>query len=435
VKTSLKRLASSAGFIAAVALAVRFVILWWTWHRAAPLPPNTPYGYELGCVAKSIASGKGFSSPLPFFDTGPTAWLSPVFPYIAGGIFKIWGIYSVKSHIAIQILNCLFSALTIFPIYAIAKRSFGASVAVGASWLWVVLPTAWHIPIADVWDTALSALLFAVLLWATLAMRGQRSLTRWAGYGALWALAALTNTSLMAVLPFFLAWLAWENHKNRSPWLRPVAIAVAVIILGAVPWVIRNYFVVGKAFPIRSNFGLMLWFGNSPTATPVSSFFNSPFLDRAEAAKFQRLGEAAYMRTKQSEALNYMRSHPERTVAFIARRLGTEWFEVTDRANDRWSADSGPIKLLFLFNAGWVLFALFGLAVATRDRNVYAPLYWAILLFYPLVFYLTSTLVRYRFPIDSILTILAAYGLRSALRGGAAGARTRRADPALENVS
>ena len=366
--------------------------------------------------AKSIASGKGFSSPLPLFDTGPTAWLSPDLSLSLWRAFSRSGEFTVSSRGRdAQVLNCIFSALTIFPIYAIAKRTFGAGVAVWASWLWVVLPTAWHIPIAYVWDTSLSALLFALVFWATLAMRGERSLTRWAGYGALWAVAALTNTSLMAVLPFFLAWLAWEAHKKEIPWLKPIAISVLVIILGVVPWVIRNYLVVGKAFPIRSNFGLMLWFGNSPTATPVSSFFNSPFLDAGEAAEFQRLGEAAYMHTKQSEALHFMQSHPARTAAFVARRLGTEWFEVTDRANDRWLADPAYIKLLSLFNAAWVLFGWFGLAIATRKRNMYAPLYWAILIFYPLVFYLTSTLVRYRFPMDSILTILAAYGVSQVL--------------------
>ncbi len=244
---TLKRLLSSAAFIVVIALALRLAILWWTWHRAAPAPPNVPYGYELGCVAKSIASGQGFSSPLPFFDTGPTAWLSPVFPYIVAGIFKIWGIYSVKSHIAIQILNCIFSALAIFPVYAIAKRSFGARVAVGASWLWVVLPDATHVPIADLWEASFAALFLALLFWATLAMRGERSIAKWAGYGALWAVGALINTSLIAVLPFFLAWLAWEARKERTPWLRPVAVASLVFVLGMAPWTMRNHECLGNS--------------------------------------------------------------------------------------------------------------------------------------------------------------------------------------------
>lgn len=423
MKTALKRLASSAVVIAAVALAVRFAILWWTWHRAAPAPANEPYGYELGCVAKSIASGKGFSSPLPFFDTGPTAWLSPVFPYMVAGIFKIWGIYSVKSHMAIQILNCVCSALTIFPIYAIAKRSFGASVAVGASWLWVFLPTAWHIPIADIWDTSLSALWFSLLFWATLALRGERSVAKWAGYGVLWATGTLINTSFVSVLPFFLVWLAWEARKERMPWLRPVAVATLVFVLGLAPWTIRNYRVFGRALPVRSTFGLMLWFGNSPGASAVSSFSNSPFLDVSEAADFQRLGEVAYMHVKQSEALRFMESHPAQVIGLMVRRLETQWFEVSDRPNDLRRAAPLYIKELFFFNAAWILFAWFGLAIASHCRNVVVPPYWIVLLFYPIVFYLTSTLVRYRFPIDGLLTVLAVYGVQCAVGAGKGTAR------------
>ena len=41
--------------------------------------------------------------------------------------------------------------------------------------------------------------------------------------------------------------------------------------------------------------------------------------------------------------------------------------------------------------------------------------YLVVLLAFPLVYYLTVTLVRYRFPMDPILTILAAYGVSQVL--------------------
>lgn len=415
MKTSLKRLASSAAFIAAAALAVRFVILWWMWHRAAPAAANEPYGYELGCVAKSIASGKGFSSPLPFFETGPTAWLSPIFPYVVAGIFKIWGIYSAKSHAAIQILNCLFSALTIFPIYAIAKRSFGAGVAAGAAWLWVVLPDAWHVPIAEMWETSLAALFLALLFWATLALRGERSVAKWAGYGALWAVGALINTSLISVLPFFLAWLAWEAHKERMPWLRCAAIAGLVFVLGMAPWTIRNYRVFGKFVPVRSNFGLELWLGNNPAALEVNAFQLHPLVNRAEADNYQRMGEIAYMRAKQHAALAFMHARPATTCYFILRRIGANWFAVSDRVGTVLSTGSLYLKAYFFFNAAMTLLAWFGAAVAWRARNLYRAPYLLVLFAYPLVFYVTHALVRYRFPMEPILAILAIYGASRAL--------------------
>src|ERR1700733_11194855 len=151
-----RKLSTSAFFIAVAAFALRIGILSVVWLRG--VPAESRYGFETGNIAFAIASGHGFSSPLSFFPTGPSAWLAPIYPFLLAGIFKIWGIFTVKSQIVAQALNCFFSAITVLPIYAIAKRSFGVRVAVGAAWLWVVVPSAWHIPIAYIWDTALTAL-------------------------------------------------------------------------------------------------------------------------------------------------------------------------------------------------------------------------------------------------------------------------------------
>ena len=133
----LKKLLCSPVFITVLAFAVRVLLLF---HGSGDIPvavkANQPFGYELGRVARAIAAGQGFSSPLRLFDTGPTAWFTPIYPYLVAGIFKVWGIYSDLSHIIISMLNSAFVALTIIPIYSIAKRTFGQGVAVASSWIW-----------------------------------------------------------------------------------------------------------------------------------------------------------------------------------------------------------------------------------------------------------------------------------------------------------
>ena len=102
------------------------------WH-AAPNPVRAflPYGYELGRWRDRSRPGKG---SLPRYDSsrqGPTAWFTPIYPYLSAAIFKIWGIFSDESRLIIETLNCAFAALTVIPIYGIAQRTFGKSVAVG----------------------------------------------------------------------------------------------------------------------------------------------------------------------------------------------------------------------------------------------------------------------------------------------------------------
>lgn len=414
MQASLKRWLRSPLVIAIAALVLRLAILYVTWHRAAPAAFNDPYGFEMGRVADSIASGGGFSSPLLLVKTGPTAYLCPIYPYVLAGIFKVWGIYSFKSHVIAQGLNCLFSALVVLPIFAIAKRSFDTTTAVLASWLWVVLPNAWHIPIAYIWETSLTALWFALLFWVTLTLREKGGPCRWAGYGALWAIGALISATVLSVMPFFFLWLIWEARKQSRPWLRPVLTAVLILLVGIAPWTIRNYLVFGKFIPLRSNLGLMLWHGNNSREVGVDSFAISAVWDQAEADTFKRMGEIAYMQMEQRRALNFMRSHPGETLWNITERIFNNWFGVTDRPNDHLPKDPLYIKALFLFNALFILFGWLGALVAWRLRNPYAPPYLVVLLVFPAVYYLTVTLVRYRFPIDPILTILAIYGLTCA---------------------
>ena len=412
----LRDLFCSPAFIASFAFGVRLVTLYFIWRHESV---TGPYGYEAGRIAESIASGRGFSSPLGSVQTGATAWLCPIFPYLMAAVFRVCGIFTLTSLLVIQILNCGFVSLTVFPIHAIARRSFGvpyqSNVPLLASWLWVALPSALHTPVADIWDTSLTGLLFALIFWATLAMHEEQSALRWASYGALWAVAALTNASVLSVLPFFIGWLVWSRPENSDGRLARAALSVFVLALLLVPWTIRNHRALGEWMPLRSNLGLELWLGNNPAGSDVNSFALHPFQNPLEASRFKSLGEIEYMREKQYEAIAFMRANPGTTVNLIARRVELYWFAVSDRPRFDWGAAPFYVKALFFPNLLMILFAWFGAATALRGSRPGAMLFVFALLVFPLPYYVTHALVRYRFPLDPVLAILSVYGLLSAV--------------------
>jgi hypothetical protein len=406
----------SPAFIAAFAFGIHLLTLYFIGRHEFV---SGPYGYEAGRIAESIASGRGFSSPLGSVQTGATAWLCPIFPCLMAAVFRVCGIFTLTSLLVIQILNCAFVSLTVFPIHAIARRSFGApgqtNVALLASWLWVFLPSALHAPVADIWDTSLTGLLFALVFWATLAIREEQSALRWASYGALWAVGALTNASVLSVFPFFIGWLVWSRPETSAGRLARAAVSVFVLALLLMPWTIRNHRALGEWLPLRSNFGLELWLGNNPAGSDVNSFALHPFQNPSEASRFKSLGEIEYMREKQYEAIAFMRAQPGATLHLIARRVALYWFAVSDRPRFDWSTVPFYVKALFFASMLMILFAWFGAATALRRSRPGALLFVFAVLVFPIPYYVTHALVRYRFPLDPILAILGVYGVLSAL--------------------
>jgi Dolichyl-phosphate-mannose-protein mannosyltransferase len=416
MRTSLKKLCSSPALIAGVAFVLRMAILYL--ERTALLGGSgESYGFEAGQVARALALGRGFSSPLLLVGTGPTAYLCPIYPLLLAGIFKLWGIYTLKSHIVALTLNCALAALTVLPIYAIAKSSFGRGTAVLASWLWVILPDAWHIPLAYVWDSTLSAFWFALIFWTTASLRKSSRFTNWAAYGALWAIGGMINATILSVMPFFLCWLIWNARKKSSRWLQCLGATVLVFVAGVTPWTVRNYRVFHTFIPMRSNLGLMLWVGNNPVLVGVDSFSLTAVWNLGEAEDFQRVGEVPYMKLKEQEALTFIRTHPAATLGNIASRIGSFWFEVSDRPHNVWSEDPPYVKALLSLNALLVALGLLGAVAAWRSRNPAISPYLFVLLVYPVTYYLTCSLVRYRFCMESIVVILAAYGFEAVFGG------------------
>jgi hypothetical protein len=408
----LKRIVTSPIFIVLFAFSGRIVTLAYMWEVApVPVKDLLPYGYELGRVASAIASGNGFSSPLRFFDTGPTAWFTPIYPYFVAGIFKIWGIFSSESKLIIETSNCAFAALTTLPIYFIAQRTFGKAVAVGAAWGWVLFPTSLFFPIIWIWDTTLAALVMALIFWATLAMRDAQTISAWAGYGALWAVGVLINPSLLSVFPFLAGWAVWKSR--RGP-LSPIRMAAATLLIFAVclvPWTIRNYRVFGKIIVLRSNFGLELWLGNNPGVPDTWSPWLHPNDSREEADKYARMGEIAFMAEKQREAIDFMRTHPTDTVRFMFRRFLNTWMGTTDSPVDEWSTSPWYLKAFLVLNILFPVLTFMGALFVRRSNSEDAPPYFLLLLVFPLIFYLTHSSLRYRFPIDPIMMCLAAHGV------------------------
>lgn len=378
---------------------------------------SAPFEQETGNIAMSLATGKGFSSPTRQ-NTGPTAWLPPVYPIILAGIFLIFGVFTLHAFYAAATLNILLSVTTCVPIYFVGKRIAGIGTASLAAWLWALFPNAIVIPFQWIWDTSLTALLAAAILWATLALAESHRNRNWCLYGLLWGFALLTNPIVGAALPFLLGWVIWRQRPDHAVFKR-AAVALVLAILVCIPWTARNYVQFHRFIPLRSNFPLDLWMGNN-RVFDENAPINARVTRYGEARLYGELGEAAFMREKWQLATEFIRTHKRLELRLSWWRVLSFWFGSFRPVQDFENADSAWIKAIFLVNFWTALGSAIGVLILLFRRSSYAVPLGVFIVFVPMVYYITHASLRYRHPIDPVVALLTALAIMRASPSGAA---------------
>ena len=401
-----------------VALAIRLVVVIFT-YRSLPDADRyyESFGWEMGWIARALASGHGFSSPY-FPITGPTAMQPPLYPSLLATVFHFFGIYSLTSAFVILTINSLFSTLTCIPVYFSAKYSLGSRAGRIAAWVWALYPFAIYFSAARVWEYALTGLLFTTCF--CIAQRIHRATSAWAwlGWGLLVGATALSNPSTLAVLPFLLVLALYQAHKVGKMRAVRGALTLLAAIAVLIPWTIRNVRALGILCPVRDNFWLELYDDNGGDASLDPSFAH-PSSNPAEMQKFLTMGEPAFLAEKKVLAIDYLRQHPDFFIHKTLRRIFYYW-------TGYWSFSAReigeqPYEPANVFQVCSVtLFMLFGIVSLWRkNRDACLP-YLALICFFPITYYITHPLMDYRQPIEPAVIVLGVAGALALRRREAA---------------
>jgi 4-amino-4-deoxy-L-arabinose transferase-like glycosyltransferase len=393
-----------------VGLLIRLVCMGFLYTEHTSLKyDHFKFGFEAGRIARSIVQGEGFSSPL-FEKTGPTAWMTPVYPYIIAGFFKIFGVYTRSALFAVLSFQSLTSALTSVPIFFFARKSFGPRVAMWAGWAWTFFPYAIYFPLDRIWETWLATLLFSIVFWVSQELEETDRISAWVGAGLLWGVSALTTAALLTVLPFLQAYTSYRRHKQGKPWLVPNAALGLAFVAAITPWFVRNYRTFHAFIPFRDNMGLVLRLGTKGDTDYWEPSELGPWSNRSEVAEFQRDGEMKYMATKKAQAIAFIKQNPRWYAWTTLRRvvfIWTGYWSLTKEylALEPWDPWNIP------FCSAFTILAFVGLRKAwVRSRRAAMP--YAILLgIFPLIYYITSPEFYYRRPLDPMMLVLATYAL------------------------
>jgi 4-amino-4-deoxy-L-arabinose transferase-like glycosyltransferase len=393
-------------------------------YRIRVMEDHFQFGWEAGRIARALVSGYGYSDPFAnvyYAHTGPTAWLPPLYPLLLAGIFRVFGVFTHASAWVLFAIQSAFSAATALATYEIAARILSRRIALWSAWIWALYPAAMQYAVRWPWEMTITTALFSFVLVLSLRMRGigepprpanlKHRTLQWILFGLLWALIALSNSTLLIFLPICGVWILAGTY--RQPYaVRDVMLAALVFLACIMPWTIRNYAVFHTFIPLRGNLGAELYMGNGPGSTGLLMEYDHPFQSAEQLRLYAEMGEVRYVAMRDAAAKQFIAAHPAHFAADCARRVYFFWAGVPHPSDEAWYNELGRTLNFAFISIGGLL----GLGLALRNRVPAAGLFaWAFLLL-PIPYYMVTVHARFRHPLEPLITILGVYLFQSAQR-------------------
>ncbi len=275
-------------------------------------------GAEYFNIARAITDGRGFSDPFGE-QTGPTAWMPPLYPALLSILILI---FQQKSAIATCILVAsgatLVAAGTV--IYAIARRTARAIppiIAVIMACGWVFLFRFWFLVLTtDIW---LLTALATAMTWSIYryCATGEMRFVRW---GVIGGIAWATSPALALAWMLLFAFFAFRNPQHRNLWFRAAVLSVVLMT----PWMMRNAVVFGKLIPSKSNLMYEAHHANVTDEDGIydkESMLRHPYKNVAIRFQYASLGEARFIEAHGAQFWATIESNPGGYLKRVANRL------------------------------------------------------------------------------------------------------------------
>lgn len=365
------------------------------------IPESDELSYQ--SMAVNLLAGNGI------LENGNRAFYNAGYPmFILAPVYYIFG----ETLFAARIANVLLGAVSIVFCYFVAREAGAERIGrLLAAAIWALyLPTGiYGVYLAK--ENLMVPLMLGVM-WCALRLIKNPSVKIAAVCGLLFGLLAMIGNaalSLGAVIVLSLI-IAPASAKQRLTALGGV---IAVALLVASPWMLRNLYVIGAPV-MNTNGGFNLYLGNNPAAT---GFFVS-IADTPRGSTWHELrrtaGELGATETLKKEAVAWIKENPTEFISLALKKGAYFWMPPfhEGKGGNTSSAES-VVRLAWALQFVLLIVAAIAGLLLPRLRNRQSLILWLAIAAYTAVHMLFYVIFRYREPIMPVLGILAALAIES----------------------
>jgi 4-amino-4-deoxy-L-arabinose transferase-like glycosyltransferase len=402
----------------AIYLLLGFVVLVRLGYALAlpdALDPLWRDGVSYDNIARNLLSGVGYWDTVgewpdepPFADpSAPTARWMPGYPLFVAGVYWLTG----SSYRAIYLSQALMGLGIAGLIYLLGRDALGRQAGLLAVAVYAVDPFSIYLVGRFQTEQLFTLFVVATLYCFCRMTRAKPDAVGWAVlFGVTAGAAALTRN--VAGLVFgglcLIALFGVAKGLERVPLRRRVVLlsAASVVFLAAVaPWVIRNQRVTGR-FVMSTQSWQALAMTNNDAGGPYFTVEGYAAMPQTTIQQSEMEREEIYRRF----VMDWISRNPGHFALLCLQRILVFWWPAVNTV-------SGAQALIGLaFNAALFSFAALSIFTLRRYWREMLPIHIALLIF-TLGYATVAAITRYRLPVYPLLTIMAAGGMLSILRG------------------
>ena len=344
-------------------------------------------------LAERYVEGYGLTFPSDWYPwikaNAPQSYYSIIMSLYLVGIYRIFGYLPIVA----RLITVLLSTISVYVIFLLVRKVFNQKVALFAALISALYAYLIFYGVTLVTETPF--ILFILLsIYLAYDISEFPKMWKWIGLGIALSICVLFRMAVIFYIPFLLTWIIWKQRSNRLYAIIPLVL----IFVSILPFTIRNYQIWGRFLLLESQFGHVFWNGNHPDSNgdfhpyrvfPIPGEVLSENNDVVITNRLLKMG------------IENIGNNPNLFISLIITRL-REFFKFWP------TSDSDTVaNFMRVISFGVLLpLSVMGLWLSRKEFWRLTPI-WLFMLIHTGVYAISWTMIRYRIPLDAILTMFA----------------------------